>query len=224
VEDIHRFPVEAVGERLGELFAWSARKKLAARDIHTLAMLARELGLVAKTVCLMEETRRLAFTDQLTGLPNRHRTAEQLVDELKRAHRYGTPLSIVLCDIDHFKSVNDTYGHNIGDDVLRQVARTLAQAVRNVDTVARWGGEEFLVILPNTSPAGARIVAERVRQQVERAPAVPGGPERRTLSLGVATFCEDPTPEALLERADQALYRAKHRGRNRVEFADAPAP
>ncbi|MCG8554192.1 MAG: diguanylate cyclase [Proteobacteria bacterium] len=214
-----RFNVSSGGETLGVLIAYSGRRRRTPADAETLQVLADEIGLAAKNVFLMEATSRLAFTDPLTGLNNRHHTAQFLDQEVERARRYRNALSIILCDVDHFKSVNDTYGHNVGDDVLRSVSHALAKTMRKVDVVGRWGGEEFLLVLPNTGESGARIVAERLRRHIEAAPAHDPGPRSVTISLGVASYRGGSSAEAFVERADRALYEAKRRGRNRVELA-----
>lgn len=162
----------------------------------------------------------LAQTDPLTGLPNRRVLVERLAAEVERSKRYGTQVSILLLDIDHFKRVNDGHGHLVGDEVLVGIAQLLRLAVRAVDVVARYGGEEFVVILPETAPEGATTFAERVRERVAEHPFPdPSGRTLRlTTSIGIATF---PGPridsvEDLVARADEALYRAKAEGRNRV--------
>ena len=162
----------------------------------------------------------LAHTDPLTQVLNRRALTLRLTAELERARRYDSVLSLLLIDIDHFKRINDTHGHLVGDDVLREVARLLTTAVRSVDLVARYGGEEFVIVLPETGLEGALIFAERVREQIaEHEFAGSGGRALQlTASIGVATF---PGPglemvEELFARADEALYRSKAEGRNRV--------
>ena len=156
----------------------------------------------------------LSVTDKLTALFNRVKLDRVLTAELARAHRYGSALSVVMLDIDHFKVVNDTFGHNIGDDVLVDIADTLRVSVRNSDTVGRWGGEEFLVILPSTDLEQAGAVAEKVRGRVAdlKLPTV----GQVTVSLGVAEYQAGDTEQQLVARADIALYAAKEGGRNRV--------
>ena len=162
-----------------------------------------------------------AIRDGLTGLHNRRHFQEQLVKEESRSQREGTPLSLIMLDIDHFKRVNDTHGHPAGDAVLKEVARVFQSAVRKGDMVCRYGGEEFVGILPVCPPQEAREVAERVRKAVEAIPVTPAVfPVSVTVSAGVATF---PQPfsslTGLLRGADEALYAAKSKGRNRVEVA-----
>ncbi len=170
-----------------------------------------------------EEIRRLSITDPLTGVFNRGYLDAQLPDELARANRYGHPLTLILTDIDHFKAVNDQYGHPAGDDVLRQFVARLRSAMRgSVDWVARFGGEEFVLILPETGLEGAGTAAERFRRAIGGAPFVIGS-ETRTLtaSFGVASVESASTAEPiaavrLIEEADRCLYRAKQEGRDRV--------
>ncbi|MCA9541284.1 MAG: GGDEF domain-containing protein, partial [Myxococcales bacterium] len=173
-----------------------------------------------------EQIREMATTDGLTGLAN-HRTFQQAFDNmLSRADRRGDPLAFILIDIDHFKKLNDNYGHPFGDEVLRGVARVLASAVRKVDLAARYGGEEFGVILEGSDREGARQMAERIRAEVEALTFQheSKGEVRVTLSLGVAAFPGDGSEkEKLIANADLALYHAKHGGRNQVCcFADLP--
>lgn len=211
------FPLQAGREELGRIAVHGGQARLCAEVRRTLEAVAHELGLVAKSLLLMEETRRLAQTDQLTGLANRRACAERLSHEIQRASRQGTPFCVALCDVDHFKEVNDRWGHGVGDEVLRAVASALRGSVRAIDLVGRWGGEEFIVLLPNASAAGGRVVAERLRAGVLRNATHEPGPERVTISVGVASFGGEDT-DALVARADEALYRAKARGRNRIEL------
>ena len=162
----------------------------------------------------------LAFTDFLTGLKTRRYFEEQLDRELKRAERSGNPLSVVLIDVDHFKLVNDSYGHQTGDRILREISSRLMNGRREIDTVARYGGEEFIIILPDTNLVGADHVAQRLREDIESTGfAVSSSSQlaQLTISLGVASFPRDAQSKSdLLEAADVALYEAKDSGRNRV--------
>jgi diguanylate cyclase (GGDEF)-like protein len=166
--------------------------------------------------------RELAITDPLTRLYNRRHLMETLERELHRTRRTATPLSAIIIDIDHFKRVNDSYGHQFGDEVLAGVAALTAKALRTYDLAARYGGEEFFVVLPDTPLADAVVVAERIRHNVETL-TFPGRLEELgvTVSLGVATFPARGVTsiETLIRAADQALYRAKQGGRNRTESA-----
>jgi two-component system cell cycle response regulator len=146
---------------------------------------------------------------------------ERLTEELERARRYSLDLALLIVDLDHFKTVNDSYGHLVGDEVLRGVSAMLQREARAVDVVARYGGEEFVVILPETAAEGAIALAERIRERVCNSPPIPGGEYgwlRVTVSIGVATVptSHANSPEELISLADQALYRAKAGGRNRV--------
>jgi two-component system cell cycle response regulator len=166
----------------------------------------------------------MAITDQLTGLHNRRYMARHLDNLLNNAKRNERPLAFVIMDIDHFKAVNDTYGHDIGDEVLKEFAGRIGANTRGIDLACRYGGEEFVVVMPDTDVASAYAIAERLRQSIEANPIrisrAPGA-LNVTISIGIAKM-EGPTDtaDALLHRADQALYRAKRSGRNRV-VADA---
>ena len=166
-----------------------------------------------------------AHVDGLTGLANRRHSEEALTAELSRAARFGGSLSVVMTDLDNFKAVNDEHGHPVGDTVLRRFARLLEASVRDVDTAARWGGEEFLLILPGTDAEGATQLAERIRTRLEETTLLTpeGIPIRATASFGVAAAGEDEvSAERLVAAADAALYAAKRAGRNRVEEAGEP--
>jgi len=166
-----------------------------------------------------DELRRMSQTDGLTGVDNRRYIEERLTEAFEHAARLNEPLAVVMTDVDHFKSVNDSLGHQAGDAVLRQVAEVLRDSAREIDRVGRYGGEEFLVLLPGANVEDARHYAERARAATEaREFAYEGGALRRTLSAGVAAW---PHPdvrhqEALVKLADDALYAAKTGGRNRV--------
>lgn len=168
-----------------------------------------------------EELKRLASTDGLTGLTNRRTLYEFLGTGVSRVRRYGGTLSLLMIDIDHFKRVNDTWGHAAGDTVLRNIAQLIRLALRDVDIAGRYGGEEFVVLLPETEIDGAMQIAERLRLSVAGTP-VPqesGPPIPVTVSVGVGQLAAEESGESLLSRADQAMYRAKNNGRDRVETA-----
>lgn len=173
---------------------------------------------VTESKRLEDELRRLALTDALTGLFNRRHLDTTLAQEFKRVMRTGGPLSVFIFDVDHFKKFNDTYGHDQGDRVLQAVAATFRDSLRKYDSACRYGGEEFVGILPDTPSIGAYNVAERVREAVA-ATVVDG--LQVNISIGVATFPEIPvaSAEALLEAADAAMYRSKEGGRNRTTIA-----
>jgi diguanylate cyclase (GGDEF)-like protein len=163
---------------------------------------------------------RFAFTDYLTGLKTRGYFEQQLDLEFKRAERRRQKFALLMIDIDHFKRLNDTFGHHVGDQMLRDVTSILMKDMREVDTVARYGGEEFVMILPETTESGAVYVAQRLRKTVEQAKFFAGSPheiQHLTISIGVAVYDTDAQfKRDLIEFADAAMYAAKHNGRNRV--------
>lgn len=167
---------------------------------------------ITEKVRVQKELERLATTDGLTGVCNRQHLLGRLASELKRAVRYGTPVSMLLMDLDYFKAVNDTQGHLCGDRVLREAAQRIAGALRGSDFVGRYGGEEFCVVLPEMAPAGARRVAEKLREAVKALPD-----PAPTISIGVSLWEPSSSVDDILGRADESLYRAKEAGRDRVE-------
>lgn len=164
------------------------------------------------------ELHRLSITDSLTEIFNRKHVMDLFDMEFIRTQRYGTPFSVLIADLDHFKAVNDTYGHLAGDSVLRSIAKTMVESVRACDHVGRYGGEEFVAVLPNTEIDGAMDMAERIRRTIRRVKFNNDGKEfSMTLSMGVAVCRDDDNSvEAILKRADDALYRAKANGRDQV--------
>ncbi len=191
-----------------------------AEELELLNLLGHHVAAVFENARLFES----ATKDGLTGLSRREAILAELDKELLRAVRYRRPLTVGLADLDHFKSINDTYGHLAGDTMLARVALTLKGSLRGADSVGRYGGEEFLLLLPETNLEGATAVAEKMRHQIEATEATfdGGATVRTTISIGLASLAEldgPPTPEALLAAADRSLYRAKQAGRNRVEPA-----
>jgi diguanylate cyclase (GGDEF)-like protein len=186
--------------------------------------LGSQAAVALENVRLHRIVERQASTDGLTDLANRRHFEETLASEISRAERFGGSLALVLADLDDFKQVNDRYGHQAGDDVLREFAAVLRDTVRDIDLAARYGGEEFAVLLPQTDLEGGEHLAERLREAManRRMALVPGATFTVTSSFGVAAFPEAPTPEALFAAADEALYRAKSAGKNCVVSADAP--
>lgn len=158
----------------------------------------------------------MAHTDKLTGTINRHRGMELLEHEIKRAKRYRHPFSVIYFDIDHFKKINDTYGHTTGDKVLVKASETIRKNLRATDSLIRWGGEEFLIILPETSLEDAIHIARKLRERLERRSA--DIPVPITASFGIATWRDDLTLDALLHLADIKMYEAKKLGRNRIAY------
>jgi diguanylate cyclase len=166
----------------------------------------------------------LATTDTLTGLLNRRSMMEQLETELAMAARSARPLCVALIDIDHFKRINDQHGHRTGDEVLRTFASRAQEDLRQLDKLARWGGEEFLLLLPHADLAQAWVAIERLRLQLASEPMGAGGDLRVTLSAGVAQWQVGESLEYWLDRADKAMYEAKQQGRNRCVQAGVPGP
>ncbi len=222
--------VDASGRRLPVLAASVLRRDASGvpAAVHTALFEApglreheRELRRVRDELAQRnDELRRAAYTDPLTRVANRRAVEEQLERAVSRARRHGTGLGVALVDIDHFKRVNDTFGHQEGDAILHAVARRLEQHVRREDVVGRWGGEEFVVLAPDTSPDGMPMLAERLRAAIAAAPVETGhGSVPLTVSVGWAEWAGH-SPEALLAAADGALYAAKAAGRDAVRGAD----
>ena len=221
-------PVQSVGGHVNGALCMFDLEPLAldARALDALAetgrRLALELDLSRERVDSQERffaLSRLALTDPVTGLANRRGGEEALAREVSRARRTGAPLSLVLFDIDRFKNINDQAGHAVGDRVLRGISDILSASQRGSDLAMRWGGEEFLVLLPDVGLAGARIFAERVRENVQNLSVPDAG--RITVSAGVSELIGEEDPAVALGRADANLYRAKAAGRNRVEVDHA---
>jgi diguanylate cyclase (GGDEF)-like protein/PAS domain S-box-containing protein len=162
----------------------------------------------------LEKTIRI---DPLTKVPNRRAFLEVIQQEFQRYRRYGTPFAVVFTDIDHFKEVNDRFGHKVGDLTLRWFARKLASGLRKVDAISRYGGEEFLMLLPSTTSDAATSTAEKLRALVAQRPCPETG-QTLTASFGVAAVAKDDTPESIIDRADRGLYLSKKAGRNLVTF------
>jgi len=160
------------------------------------------------------EVSKMAITDQLTGLFNRRFILRKLEEEIERAKRYGNSLCVILLDIDNFKSINDKYGHDVGDFVLKKVAQLIIENTRNVDTIGRLGGEEFVVICPETDRNGGYIVAEKIRKSIEGFEMI--GLPKISISAGISSFTGKENPAQMLKKADIALYRAKKTGKNKV--------
>jgi two-component system, cell cycle response regulator len=212
------------GVEIGQLaLAPSESSESSGRDAEQLVTLvAGELGSPVRIATLMDEQKRLATIDPLTSLKNRRSFMEQAGVEIARSRRYDLPLSLVLLDVDHFKAINDSRGHAAGDQVLASLGTLLTSQLRSCDVAARWGGEEFVLLLPNTDCAGGCVLAERLRVAIEgldirhETHAI-----RVSASLGVAELLAGESPESLVDRADRAMYAAKVGGRNRIEAAQA---
>jgi len=188
---------------------------ISAEDRLVLQAVARELLVAIENRRLYGITKHLSLTDELTGLYNRRHLTRRILEEIGRARRFGGVVSLLMLDGDDFKRVNDAHGHHIGDEVLAELAKLMLASVRDVDVVARFGGEEFCILLPETEPCGALTLAEKLCETVRRH-HFPDG-VRLSVSVGVATFPDDvDTAEALQQAADDALYRAKAAGKGRV--------
>ncbi len=170
---------------------------------------------ITKRKQLEADLEKMATTDKLTDVFNRTKFHEVMKKELERAVRYRHPLSMIMFDIDHFKKVNDTYGHSTGDYVLRTLTQIVKETLREADYLVRWGGEEFLIIAPETELERADVLAERIRKAVEAYQFNFGG--AITVSLGVTRFHRDDTEDSFVKRADDAMYAAKQKGRNCVQ-------
>ncbi len=183
-------------------------------DMHLTNTLLKEE--IQERQKIEEKLIQLATIDPLTSIPNRRKFDEVLEYEMNRDARYKNELSLVFCDLDYFKKINDEHGHKIGDDVLKAFTRVVSDNIRKTDVVARWGGEEFALLLPETSIMIAASTAEKLRRETERFDFPHVG--HISASFGVTQYIEGDTEASLINRADDALYKAKKNGRNRVEM------
>ncbi len=216
-------PVMTRGKVVGRLYMTDKAddQPFTQEDEDLVVGLAADAAIAIENARLFAEVQQLAITDGLTGLYNRRHFFALAERELERARRYGHPLSVILLDLDHFKHVNDTYGHSVGDEALRVVAARCRECLRSIDHLGRYGGEEFAALLPENDLDGARAAAERLRQCIAESPVETSqGLLPLTISLGVAALDEScPDLATLLSRADAALYVAKKEGRNRVKMS-----
>ena len=229
--DAHSFaclPLDGVEGLLGMLYVgYRLPRGLTPEGVTRLEHLATRAAFPLQRVLLQREFHSMAYSDPMTGLDNFRQFEENLAHELARAERYDRPLSLILLDIDHFKSFNDALGHQAGDALLGQMGVVLRNSLRNVDKPARYGGEEFVIICPETGPDEARLIAERIRRNVADTPFAllekgsedsKRGAARVTVSLGCATYPGDAlAARDLVKKADIALYAAKDAGRNAVQ-------
>ncbi|MBI4379453.1 MAG: sensor domain-containing diguanylate cyclase [Nitrospinae bacterium] len=189
-------------------------------QVSIVSLLAAQATFAIVNILLFEKTEAMAITDELTKIYNHRYFVKSLNDELKRANRYQMNLSLIMIDVDYFKTYNDSHGHLMGNDILKEVARILKNGIRDIDILARYGGEEFVIILPQTENKNAAAIAERIRMAVEdfkfyKGETQPAG--KVTISLGIAMFPDDGgTMAELIDKADKSLYQAKKEGRNKV--------
>ncbi len=199
------------------MLTYTRSKPFSSEDMLRLEFLTSHLLFPLRNTLLYHQAVAAAAKDPLTLVNNRTALDETLRREISLAHRHGTPLTVLMLDLDHFKTVNDRYGHVIGDHVLRAFVERVAESYRTSDIFFRYGGEEFTLVLRNTDQAGAACLAERIRESVETRPMdTDAGPVPLTVSIGVSELREDDQPVSLLARADAALYSSKAEGRNRV--------
>lgn len=214
-----RLPLVFEENLLGILWVWG--KGVTRSDLPILSIFSKQIGVTLERSRLFQEVQSLALTDPLTGLQNRRSLFELGRIEFSRSQRMGRPFSCMMLDVDHFKEINDNHGHQIGDQVLQEFGKRYKAYVREIDLVGRYGGEEFMILLPETDRDRALMAAERIRNAVAQNPiSTTAGPLDLTISIGVATMDDKTTHlDALVARADQALYIAKHKGRNRVSIS-----
>jgi diguanylate cyclase (GGDEF)-like protein len=215
-------PLIFFGEKLGVLALESARKDAFDRDdLQPLESVADICAAAIQNASYFDRMKQLAYVDGLTGIHNRRYFEMRIVEELERAGRFQGRMSIIMVDIDNFKRLNDEFGHLLGDEVLRSVSTIMKQQLRKVDLVCRYGGEEFAIVVPETSGENALRVAEKLRRQVE-SHHFPGVPRPVTISAGVADYpTHGITRDEVVAAADNALYQAKQAGRNRVVAASS---
>ena len=223
-ENIAVLPMFAEGQPIGAMvFEHTGRsQRIERRALATLSQFAAHASLALRNSWLLQEIQKIAATDALTGIPNRRTFEEVLEREVSRAKRNGEQVTLVMLDIDHFKKLNDTHGHQVGDDVLRAAGAALANSCRDFDTPARYGGEEFAAVLPSCSPRESLVAGDRLRMAIAEADV----PVPITASAGVATFPTHASdPQSLIKAADEALYESKRSGRDRVTRSRrTPAP
>ncbi|NTV10220.1 MAG: diguanylate cyclase [Zoogloea sp.] len=219
-------PLVVQGEVYGTVNFSSAKpykREFDEGDLEFMRLLGRWVGSVLDAECFNRQLRQLATTDSLTGIWNRRYFLEEAERDIERARRYRHPLSVVMLDIDHFKRVNDNFGHHAGDETLVAFTEACAKVLRAGDVFGRLGGEEFAILLQETEAETALDVCERLRSTVARIEVANlKGIIRITVSIGVAQLYDDESAESLLNRADASLYQAKQQGRDRVIVADAP--
>jgi diguanylate cyclase (GGDEF)-like protein len=214
-------PMFREGRVVGAMLAHSRTpRRFDDEETRVLSLIANQAAAALEKVRLLGEVQQLAITDSLTGLHNRRHFFEQAEREFQRAYRYRRPLCAIMLDIDRFKQVNDTHGHAVGDQVLRAVSARCRESLRDIDLLGRYGGEEFVGLLPEIDVDGAHNAAERLRQRVAERPIDTNrGPVAATISLGVACLENCSDLATLINRADEAMYTAKKAGRNCTRVA-----
>src|SRR5213078_3006734 len=216
-------PIQRSGQLMGAMELYlNAWRELTEDQADLLNGVASQAAIAIRHAQLFQAQEENALTDELTKLPNRRALAQEFLQEMQRARRHHNAIAFLMIDLDHFKQVNDTYGHLNGDAVLAELAQILKTGARESDVCARYGGEEFALILHETTESGARVLAERIRAKVAAA-TFPGG-LKLTISIGVAATDDAALFTQLIDRADQALYAAKQGGRNQVRVADMKGP
>ncbi len=219
------FPLKAEGKILGAIAAYSNIDKLNRQEIDYLIQLTNQSGLTIQRANVYAEVLKYATMDALTGLNNRRQMELRLNQEVANAKRNNRPLCCIMLDVDYFKNVNDTYGHSAGDLVLKKVSDIIKNEIREYDIACRYGGEEFLIILPQTNSKEAILVAQRLRKVIENSQTDIRNLRIKkvsflnvTVSIGVCSYDKNMEAEALIQKADKGLYKAKSSGRNRVIY------
>ncbi|RJQ43916.1 MAG: diguanylate cyclase [Gaiellales bacterium] len=222
-------PLKVRKRKLGVFYVYSKKTDAYGREeVAVLSILSNQAAIAIQNAMMYERSQEKALTDGLTGLYNQRHFYARLHEEVERAERSRKPLSIIFCDLDHFKAFNDTNGHALGDQALKEAGRVITESKRAIDVAARYGGEEFALILPDTDSSGAQIIAHRIRRRVAALEfeSKAKGPVSLTVSIGVASYPNDAAnPRELVEKADWSMYHSKRHGRDRVtlfhEAADA---
>jgi diguanylate cyclase (GGDEF)-like protein len=218
-------PLLSRGKAIGavELIQGPHRPAFRRRDVRALSLLLEPVAIAIENALLLKRSEELSITDDLTKLFNSRYLNSYLLREVQRSRRYGASVSLIFLDLDGFKNVNDGHGHLAGSRALVEVGAVIRNMVREIDVVSRFGGDEFTIILPQTGPEGAKVIAERMRVRIEETVFLEtfGLKVRLTASFGIACFPDHgQTKDALIQKADQAMYRVKGRGKNGVELAD----
>jgi len=208
------FPLKEKGKRIGYLVF----KEVEELEKEKVIILATQFALALRRVRLYKEIERVAITDGLTDVYTRRHTMERLQEEIRRSQMRKMEMAVLMIDVDHFKGINDNYGHLTGDQVLREISEIIKQNVREIDIAGRFGGEEFCIVLPDTGLEGAQYVAERIRTTTQAADIKAyDAIVNVTLSIGIAIYPKDAKKlDELIDKSDWSLYKAKKRGRNRV--------